>query len=387
MIFIEGAPGTGKSKGVFKNIIETIKNIDPTILDKAWYAHATENSAKEASSYLGLNGETFDRKKLLTKLSNEWVPPIESDIVVNGKTRKGLVLKDGTYKFENGKLTSTFKLNKYSTNELPKLIFIDEVTHYNEQELSLIERFARENGIVVLTAGDLHQDAQVAYVKVPESKNHIDVSISRNKFIRTPKLGVSLRSRNKAMEDSMDDVLKAFKTVKTSNTEVHTYYTDNDPNRPGLYGVKVIQSDKSDEISDNVLEDMKKTIDMMANTLKDGQKIGYIRPKGQESKLYEYLTTHYKDLIENKEGSSAQGLEGQYYIVENYRGQEGNDEQTYLRSLYTGISRAEQGVLVIANNGYNIGNVGSVYSTKAKELQILNLGPQAIKRASDVRKE
>ena len=96
---------------------------------------------------------------------------------------------------------------------------------------------------------------------------------------------------------------------------------------------------------------------------------------------------HYKDIIEDKEGSSAQGLEGQYYIVENYRGQEGNDEQTYLRSLYTGISRAEQGILVIANNGYNIGNVGSVYSTKAKELQILNLGPQAIKRASDVRKE
>ena len=387
MIFIEGAPGTGKSKGVFKNIIETIKNIDPTILDKAWYAHATEKSAQEASSFLGLNGETFDRKTLLTKLSNEWVPPIESDIVVNGKKRKGLVLKEGTYKFENGKLTSTFKLNKYSTDELPKLIFIDEVTHYNEQELSLIERFARENGIVVLTAGDLHQDAQVAYVKVPEYKEHIDISMSRNKFIRTPKLGVSLRSRNKAMEDSMADVLKAFKTVKTGNTEVHTYYTDDDQNKPGLYGVKVIQSDKSDDISDNVLEDMKKTIDMMAKTLKDGQKIGYIRPKGQESKLYEYLTTHYKDLIENKEGSSAQGLEGQYYIVENYRGQEGNDEQTYLRSLYTGISRAEQGILVIANNGYNIGNVGSVYSTKAKELQILNLGPQAIKRASDVRKD
>ena len=387
MIFIEGAPGTGKSKGVFKNIVETVKNIDPTILDKAWYAHATDKSAKEASSFLGLNGETFDRKTLLTKLSNEWVPPVESNIIVNGKTRKGLVLKDGSYKFENGKLTSTFKLNKYSTDELPKLIFIDEVTHYNEQELSLIERFARENGIVVLTAGDLHQDTQVAYVKVPEYKEHIDVSIARNKFIRTPKLGVSLRSRNKAMEDSMDDVLRAFKAIKTGNTEIHTYYTDDDKNKPGLYGVKVIQSDKSDDISDNVLEDVKKTIDMMAKTLKDGQKIGYIRPKGQESKLYEYLTTHYKDLIENKEGISAHGLEGQYYIVENYRGQEGNDEQTYLRSLYTGISRAEQGILVIANNGYNIGNVGSVYSTKAKELQILNLGPQAIKRASDVRKE
>lgn len=387
MIFIEGAPGTGKSKGVFKNIVETIKNIDPTILDKAWYAHATEDSAKEASSFLGLNGETFDRKKLLTKLSNEWAPPIESDIVINGKSRKGLVLKDNTYKFENGKLTSTFKLNKYSTDELPKLIFIDEVTHYNEQELSLIERFAKENGIVVLTAGDLHQDAQVAYVKVPEYKEHIDVSIARNKFIRTPKLGVSLRSRNKAMEDSMADVLRAFKAVKTGNTEIHTYYTDDDKNKPGLYGVKVIQSDKSDDISDNVLEEVKKTIDMMAKTLKDGQKIGYIRPKGQKSKLYEYLTTHYKDLIENKEGSSAQGLEGQYYIVENYRGQDGNDEQTYLRSLYTGISRAEQGVLVIANNGYNIGNVGAVYSTKAKELQMLNIGPRDIKKASDVRRE
>ena len=35
------------------------------------------------------------------------------------------------------------------------------------------------------------------------------------------------------MEDSMADVLKAFKTVKTGNTEVHTYYTDDDQNKPG----------------------------------------------------------------------------------------------------------------------------------------------------------
>lgn len=386
MIFIEGAPGTGKSKGVFKNIVETLKNIDPTVLDKAWYAHATEDSAKEASEHLGLNGETFDRKKLLKKLSDEWAAPIESDITIRGKKQKGLVLKEGTYKFDNGKLTSTFKLNKYSTDELPKVIFIDEVTHYNEQELSLIERFARENRIVVLTAGDLHQNAQVAYVKIPEYEDHVDVSISRNKFIRTPKLGVSLRSRNKAMEDSMADILRAFKAVKNSPTEVHTYYTDDDANRPGLYGVKVIQSEQSD-ISANEEENMKKTIDMMAKTLKPGQKIGYIRPKGEESKLYKYLMEHYKDIIDDKEDSSAQGLESQYYIVENNRKQEGNNELTYLRSLYTGISRAEQGVLVIAGNGYNIGNVGTVSSSKAKELQILNLGAQAIKRASDVRRD
>jgi len=45
MIFIEGAPGTGKSKGVIHNIKRIAATINPDILKGAWYAHVTEDSA------------------------------------------------------------------------------------------------------------------------------------------------------------------------------------------------------------------------------------------------------------------------------------------------------------------------------------------------------
>jgi hypothetical protein len=125
------------------------------------------------------------------------------------------------------------------------------------------------------------------------------------------------------------------------------------------------------------------------STLKDGQKVGYIWDGTHKSKLYDYVDSKYHDKVDFKKGSDAQGLEGQYYIVENDRSTSTSmDRNTeYLRSLYTGISRAEQGVLVIANGSGTIGNVTGVSSTKAKELQLLDLGEQAIKRASEVRKQ
>jgi hypothetical protein len=41
MVFIEGIPGSGKSKGVFTSIVNIIKQIDPNYLKDAYYVHAT----------------------------------------------------------------------------------------------------------------------------------------------------------------------------------------------------------------------------------------------------------------------------------------------------------------------------------------------------------
>ena len=395
MIFIEGAPGTGKSKGVFNNIKKIIADIDPSIADKAWYIHATDKSAEEAAADLGLKGLALGREKFLDKLSTGHKTAIEQEdeiTDVKGKKTKvkRLHLVNGTYSFNNeGQLVNTEKLNNFSTDELPKVIFIDEISHYNEQELSLIEQFARKNGVVVMTAGDLQQNTQEAFANLPGVAEAVNVSISRNKFIRTPKLGVSLRSRNKTIEDAMAAMQAAFKITKEKGHEIAFQYTDNDLNHPGLFGVKVIQSNDETDVSADKIEEAKKTVDLMMSTLKDGQKVGYIWDGIHKSKLYDYVDSKYHDKVDFKKGSDAQGLEGQYYIVENDRTTSTSmDRNTeYLRSLYTGISRAEQGVLVIANGSGTIGNVTNVSSTKAKELQLLDLGEQAIKRASEVRKQ
>ena len=69
MIFIEGAPGTGKSKGVIHNIKRIAATINPDILKDAWYAHVTEDSAQEAIDSIGLEGgKAFNKEGLMNKI-------------------------------------------------------------------------------------------------------------------------------------------------------------------------------------------------------------------------------------------------------------------------------------------------------------------------------
>jgi hypothetical protein len=124
----------------------------------------------------------------------------------------------------------------------------------------------------------------------------------------------------------------------------------------------------TDEISDEQLEEIKKSIQLMLDTAKEP--IGYIY-HDENSRLYKYLTSTYgTDKIVPYKDSDAQGLEGQYYIVENKRTTKGSNAspaeiRAYMRSLYTGISRSEQGALVIAPGsfGSNISNITSKQDT------------------------
>jgi hypothetical protein len=44
-----------------------------------------------------------------------------------------------------------------SVGNVPNVIFIDEVSRFTDNELNIINSFARKNGISVITAGDLNQ--------------------------------------------------------------------------------------------------------------------------------------------------------------------------------------------------------------------------------------
>jgi hypothetical protein len=122
--------------------------------------------------------------------------------------------------------------------------------------LSAIEQFAAENQIVVITAGDLQQNTQVAYADIPGKKENVSTTITRNKFIRSVPLGVSLRSRNKPIDDSMAVIKSLFKDLKEGKKahDVKTYYAENVEGKPGLYGVKTIKSADQDDVSDDALE-------------------------------------------------------------------------------------------------------------------------------------
>lgn len=379
MIFIEGIAGSGKSKAVFRNVINTINHIDPEYLKNAYYVHETSDSAQKTAEDLELQGQTFGRVDFLKHLSSEW-----KDIRDNSKDRKNYLYKD-SYKFDplTGKLENTWKLNKIA--DAPKVIFIDEISHYNQQEVSMIEQWAKEHGTIVLTAGDFDQDTSIAFIDDVKYKgNPVSVTLNRNNFIRSPKLGVSLRTLNKQLTNCTKMMQLAIQNLNEGkDVDLNFTYLDNDPDHVGLFGVKIAQPvNVLKGLSKEELDRVIPTIDLMVSTSGD-EKIGYIY-HDTNTELYKLLTTKYKDKIIPYKDSDAQGLEGKYYIVENDIHSNVPDS-VYLRSLYTGITRASQGVLAITPTTTK--GIRTIGTSQDKRFQLETIGTEAIKHASKERLE
>lgn len=379
MIFIEGIAGSGKSKAVFRNVINTINHIDPEYLKNAYYVHETSDSAQKAAKDLELQGQTFGRVDFLKHLSSEW-----KDIRDNSKDRKNYLYKD-SYKFDplTGKLENTWKLNKIA--DAPKVIFIDEISHYNQQEVSMIEQWAKEHGTVVLTAGDFDQDTSIAFIDDVKYKgNPVSVTLNRNNFIRSPKLGVSLRTLNKQLTNCTKMMQLAIQNLNDGkDVDLNFTYLDNDPDHVGLFGVKIAKPvNVLKGLSKEELDRIVPTIDLMVSTSGD-EKIGYIY-HDTNTELYKLLTTKYKDKVIPYKDSDAQGLEGKYYIVENDIHSNVPDS-VYLRSLYTGITRASQGVLAITPTTTK--SIKTIGTSQDKKFQLETIGAKAIKHASKERLE
>lgn len=379
MIFIEGIAGSGKSKAVFRNVINTINHIDPEYLKNAYYVHETSDSAQKAAEDLELQGQTFGRVDFLKHLSSEW-----KDIRDNSKDRRNYLYKD-SYKFDplTGKLENTWKLNKIA--DAPKVIFIDEISHYNQQEVSMIEQWAKEHGTIVLTAGDFDQDTSIAFIDDVKYKgNPVSVTLNRNNFIRSPKLGTSLRTLNKQLTNCTKMMQLAIQNLNEGkDVDLNFTYLDNDPDHVGLFGVKIAQPvNVLKGLSKEELDRVVPTIDLMVSTSGD-EKIGYIY-HDTDTELYKLLTTKYKDKVIPYKDSDAQGLEGKYYIVENDIHSNVPDS-VYLRSLYTGITRASQGVLAITPTTTK--GIKTIGTSQDKKFQLETIGAEAIKHASKERLE
>ena len=84
----------------------------------------------------------------------------------------------------------------------------------------------------------------------------------------------------------------------------------------------------------------------------EANKIGYIY-HDVESELYKWLTTTegVKEYINPLLEKDAHGDEAQYYIVENNR-EVNQDALSYFKSVYTGVTRSEQGSILIARSDY-----------------------------------
>ena len=245
--------------------------------------------------------------------------------------------------------------------EGPSLAIIDEGTRLSQQDCLMVEKFCRKYNVSQFVTGDFDQMGAIGTFK-SEKESTIQVGMSRNNFIGGSRLGTSMRTENMIKDSNVADLRMKkdnavrdlsgnIGSIQEANKAVFQYYENSDKanGETGLFG------DKIDTFGDS----FKGTVMLMLDTLKPGEKIGFIY-QHKHTELYDWLQSlmtskDYKDKISFVEGSSSQGDEAQYYIAEmidDTKPEKGNAiswAKNKLNTFYTAVSRARQGTLILSN--------------------------------------
>lgn len=355
IILTEGIPGSGKSTAVYSTTIKLLQQTHPDLLKNVTVVHgANADSAVKLRDDVGLkqdNSKTYGREEFMKEINPEW-----KEYQLDPVKRKYLVPRKD-YAITNEKEIRSF-LGIKETQTPPSLIVIDEISKFTAYDLDQIDRFAKKYGITVLVAGDFDQSGIVGTHSIEINGKNLqwNVDLIRTNFIRSPKLGVSMRTDNSIKTANLQK-LQAYMQDPTNEKVTFQYYED----ETGLYGDKVllynttITRNENEEVTSINNDDKKawtqtilQEVDKLISTLKPGQKIGYIYSDRNSPILTELSSDKYSKYIDFREGGSAQGLEGQYYIIE---ADFDNNTTNYLKDVYTGMSRAQQGSIIIAPSG------------------------------------
>ena len=376
ILFIEGIAGGGKST-LLKLITKILFDQNPEIdskgnkLNKApiFVAHGTKENAEKLIKSFNAPDEwtfkAFDKTKLLEFFSDDYKDTYdgtdkEYKYYLNTEDNKSgnIVYNKATKRYE-----ATWKIKEFADkSDIPKVIFIDEWSHYTQPEIDFLSRVAKKYGIQIIACGDLDQITPRATLYIPKIANGVkkyepaDITIDRNLFPRVPKLGISMRTGN-GQKTYNQTVVRAWKLNKELPIEL-THIEVNGQ----LYGDKVYNSDE--EVSDAILDSVKKDIQKMVDSLNPGEKIGYFHswgPGKEKSRIHKMIESEFRQYFDLFHEKDAQGKEARYYIIENDRslyhmkkGSNGKDEriannpEIYQEALYTGMTRSQQASIIIA---------------------------------------
>lgn len=372
IILTEGIAGSGKTKSVAYFTIELLRKHNPEVLQDVAVIHGADvknsNNANSLKEVLNVEGKSYTPIDFLQKVSPKYKPY---------SVKKGIYdIPKSEYEItSDSEIISSLGI---STDSPPSLIIIDEITKFNHFELNLIDKYAKAHGITVIVMGDYDQTGVsgiVENINIEGTNYNFTLESHRNQFVHSPKLGVSMRTDN-TIKSENQTLLQGLLHNDDIKSLEFKYYED----ETGLYGDKV----RVNLNIDNVLSEINKLIATLPPGKTD-KAIGFIF-QNANSKLYQRLSQapekegdiDYRKYIDFKEGGTAQGNEAQYYIIEH----SGNlSKLDFRRELYTGITRATQGSLILIPDR-------SVITSKSLSSKIdSSLGQESIKKYNKQRKQ
>ena len=411
-IFIEGKAGTGKTAAIIKTISTILKNNE--LVSEVWTVNNTHANADALAKRLDVESiKTFDAKELLQYISDYQYPERIDDILQYERGKNYTFTKDG-------RLKPIYKLK--AVDNVPKVIFIDEVSRFTDSELAIVDAFARQQGIQVITSGDFNQisasgkcelditgvvdelktiDKKVAKVVEDNAKNNIydqlNFQLQRNNLAHSFRLTNSLRTAN-TQSTINNNLVETI--INRGNGELSLHYyegVDEKTKQYNLAGTKVINY-VNDKLPN--MDEVKKSLDQLVSTVKkekDGSikeenKIGYIY-YSEGTELYKLISSpKYSDYFQLHKGGNSQGLEGDYYVIEmqpNVFGKEYPPRyypDDFIRALYTGISRARKGSLLFTSDTFESEPGIQVYS-KIRNLKMDDTTQEELMPSGDIKNQ
>lgn len=360
IILTEGIAGSGKTGGVFDSTVRVIKELKPDLLDKVFVVNSTLANAEKLKKDLDLTGTTFSTSH--SEIKHDLIRYFYSDYTSDYKDKVRIV---------NGKVVTDFTL-KEDLKDLPKIIFLDEASRYDYVQMKLLSEAAQHYGIIILAAGDFDQisaGSSITFTKDGQEKR-VNLSPNRLNFIGSSKLGVSFRTLNDQMNENQKELLAGLHDSKKTHFNIH-YWEDESEIR----GFKNYASSE--------FESIVASIEKIKKNLQDDEKIGFLYVD-EASSIYKKVKDKYGDLIDGKSIEDAQGLEGNYYIIDLNRS-DALDKQEVRQQLYTGITRAKKGGLIISDGKANQQIYVKNIKDEMSEPEVIT--PEAIAKASAKRKE
>ena len=240
------------------------------------------------------------------------------------------------------KLKPDIKVNKIT--DAPRLIVIDEATHFSTAELQLIGKFAEENGINVILLGDNNQNGKYA----PGLMQNMD----REYMLawRTPKLFISLRDNNVQKINNLTSTISIMDQLSvTSGVDELADITKK--LLEGEFGKLTFKFFNGDQFFGELITDSIST-DIIGKLTGE---IGFIGT--EHSPHYQQLKDAGKNVV-LVDPVAVQGREFDYVVVDKdwdmnidrtNLAQTGIDMMKFMRDLYTMISRSRKGTILIDN--------------------------------------
>ena len=398
-VFVSGVGGSGKSQVVARQAISFIADKYSISSDKIIITGSTDQIRQNLLKAIGKGTilETKDSKPQNSEILKKYLTP---EIYQELMSDLQKINSDNKYKskyFTIHELTgnTSIKINWEEINkvinddELPEIIVIDEATHFSSIELQLFNRIAKR-GVVLL--GDSIQDGYVGI------GNNLDYETSLM-AARTNKLGISLRDNNLQNQENQVLLSALLEEIKALDSDDPNYEVKARKFLNILNGINIrgfVKSDINGTLYANSLN--QELIDKIQNS---DAEIAFV---GDESSPEFTLLNKSKDKFKSisvfKDIQDIQGQEFHYIIVGkdlvgellNKAASSDNVREklifTYIaaKKLYTLISRAKVGSIIIGSNKRIGRNVIDNFSANADQLlgeSFKNFKPEELKSIED----